>query len=352
MALLWGKPYSKSEILRRVGDIRQLARVEPVELVDGVERGVRAVRLRNSGGLDLTVVTDRGMAISDLAFQGVPQAFLTGVGVAHPAYTEQPGLGWLRTWPGGFLTPCGLTQVGSPCEDMGESLGQHGRVAGIPAREVRWGGEWKDDDYFLWVEGTVRQVAMFGEDISMRRRIGTWLGGTRFWIEDTIQNHSFKPVPLMFLQHFNLGFPLVDAGTRLELPDHVTQARDVIAQAGIEGYHKFEEPQAGYKEEVFYHNMQPGPNGQVEVRLVNPNYMGGRELCVYWRYTLSDYPILVEWKMMGEGSYVVGIEPSNCRVGGRCAERERGTLQELEPFATRRYRIEVGFRCSAGPLEV
>jgi len=346
MAVLWGKPYSRVEILRRVGDIRQLAKVEPVELVNGSERGVRSVRIRNGGGLDMTVVTDRGMAITDLAFQGVPQAFQTGVGVAHPAFSEPQGLGWLRTWPGGFLTPCGLTQVGSPNEDQGESLGQHGRVAGIPARDVHWGGEWKDDDYFLWVEGTVRQAAMFGEDISLRRRIGTWLGGTRFWIEDTVQNHSFKPVPHMFLQHFNLGFPLVDAGTRLELPDHVTQARDAVAQAGIEQYSQFEEPQPGYNEQVFYHNIQPGPGGQVEVRLINPNFNGSRELCVYWRYSVSEYPFLVEWKMMGEGPYVVGIEPANCQAGGRAAERQRGSLQILEPLETRHYRIEVGFRCS------
>ncbi len=347
MAVLWGKTYSRVDILRRVGDIRQLARVEPVELVDGSERGVRAVRLRNAGGLELLVVTDRGMAITDLVYQGVPLAFLTGVGTAHPAYSEQPGLGWLRTWPGGFTTPCGLTQVGSPCEDQGEALGLHGRVAGIPAREVRWGGEWKEDDYFMWVEGTVHQAAMFGENISMHRRVGMWLGGTRFWIEDTVENHSFQPVPHMFLQHFNLGFPLVDASTRLELPRHSTRPRDEIAQGGFADYNVFTEPQAGYKEEVFYHNLQADTEGQVEVRLLNPAFEGDRELCVYWRYALADYPVLVEWKMMGDGDYVVGIEPANCQVSGRCAEREQGTLMILQPQETRSYRIEVGFRCSA-----
>ena len=347
MAVLWGKTYSRVEILRRVGDIRQLARVEPVELVDGSERGVRAVRMRNAGGLELLVVTDRGMAITDLSYQGVPLAFLTAVGTAHPAFTEQPGLGWLRTWPGGFLTPCGLTQVGSPCEDQGESLGLHGRVAGTPAREVRWGGEWRDDDYFMWVEGTVRQAVMFGEDISLRRRVGMWLSGTRFWIEDTVENHSFQPVPHMFLQHFNMGFPLVSAGTRLELPRHSTRPRDEVAQAGFGQYNVFEEPRAGYDEQVFYHTLQSDEDGQVEVRLVNAAFDGVRDLCVYWRYALTEYPVLVEWKMMGEGPYVVGIEPANCQVSGRCAEREQGTLQVLQPLETRRYRIEVGFRCSA-----
>ena len=32
MAVLWGKTYSRTEILRRVGDIRQIAQVEPFSL--------------------------------------------------------------------------------------------------------------------------------------------------------------------------------------------------------------------------------------------------------------------------------------------------------------------------------
>ena len=114
MAVLWGKNYTRSEILQRVGDIRQIARAEPVELMEGSERGVRAVRLSNAAGIDLVVLTDRGMSISDLSFQGIPLAFMTGLGAVHPAFTEPEGIGWLRTWPGGFLTICGLTQVGSP----------------------------------------------------------------------------------------------------------------------------------------------------------------------------------------------------------------------------------------------
>lgn len=343
MATLWGKTYSRLELLRRVGDIRQLARAEQFELVDGVERGVRAVRLRNASGLELVVATDRGMAITDLFYHGIPLPFLNGVGVAHPSFSEPFGLGWLRTWPGGFLTPCGLTQVGSPNQDNGEDLGLHGRVAGIPAREVRWGGDWRDDDYFLWVEGTVRQAVTFGENISLHRRVGMWLSGSRFWIDDTVENHAFQPVPHMFLQHFNLGFPMIDSTTHLELPAHTTEPRDETARPGVEQCQSFDDPQAGYQEQVFYHALQADANGQVEVRLVNPAFDNGSGLGIYWRYALEDYPVLVQWKMMGEGTYVAGIEPANCHVSGRSEERGRGSLQFLKPQEIRRYRIEVGF---------
>lgn len=343
MAVLWGKTYTREEVLRRVGCMEQIARVEPFELVNGSERGVRCVRMRNAAGLDLVVAVDRGMSITDLNLKGVPLAFFNGVGVAHPAFSEPEGAGFLRTWPGGFLTPCGLDQVGSPAQDDGENLGLHGRAASVPARDVRWGAEWKEDDYFLWAEGTVHQVAMFGENLSLHRRVGMWLAGTRFWIEDTVENHSFNPAPHMFLQHFNLGFPLVDSETRLELPQHTAHPRDLPARSGIGQYNSFSEPQPGYQEQVFYHDLQADEAGQVEVRLVNPEFDRGKGLAMYWRYALNEYPVLVEWKMMGEGTYVVGIEPANCHVQGRADERARGTLQFLQPLEKRRYVIEVGF---------
>ena len=46
---------------------------------------------------------------------------------------------------------------------------------------------------------------------------------------------------------------------------------------------------------------------------------------------------------MGEGLYVVGLEPANCHVEGRIRERERGTLPMLTPGETRRYRLEIDF---------
>jgi hypothetical protein len=59
------------------------------------------------------------------------------------------------------------------------------------------------------------------------------------------------------------------------------------------------------------------------------------------RYAKAQDPIFVEWKMMGEGLYVVGLEPANCHVGGRCQERTDGTLPVLAPREKRFYRLEI-----------
>jgi hypothetical protein len=323
--------------------MRQLAGAQAFELADGSERGVRGVRLYNAAGLDLDVLAERGMSLGRLSFGGTPLAWCSTVGAAHPAYLEEQPLSWLRNWPGGFLTTCGLTQVGSPCEDGGEALGIHGRAANLPARELHWGAAWQGDEYVVWVEGTLHETRVFGEHLTLQRRIWTKLDTPRLWIEDRVENHGFGPAPHMFLQHINLGFPLVDATTALELPEGKTIPRDDAARPGAATCRQFQPPTPGYQEQVFYHELQADVQGMVTVRLYNPAFGAGRGLGVSLRYALAEYPILVEWKMMGEGMYVVGLEPANCHVEGRAKERERGTLVMLQVGEQRRYGLEISF---------
>lgn len=343
MINLWGQTYTPADLRRRVGDMRQLASAQAFELTDGPERGSRGVWLRNAAGLELAVMMERGLSLTSLTYQGVPLPFVSAGGAVHPAYAEAQGLGWLRAWPAGFLTPCGLTQVGSPCVDGGEALGIHGRVSSLPARNVNYGGQWQDETYVVWAEGTVRETAVFGENLALTRRVWMRLDEPRLWIEDRVENLGFSATPHMFLQHINLGFPLVDATTRLELPAHTTQPRDEAARPGLAQCCEFSAPVAGYQEQVFYHDVQPDAQGLVTARLVNPAFGGGRGLQVVVRYARADYPILVEWKMMGDGLYVVGLEPANCHVEGRVRERERGTLPMLAPGEVRHYRLEIEF---------
>jgi hypothetical protein len=343
MANLWGTSFHKKYILSRIGDTRQLGGVVPFELTEGNEKGVRAARIYNAAGLDFTVVPDRGLSITNLFYKGIQVAYTSPVGTVHPSFQEANQTGWLRVWPGGFLTPCGLTQVGRAGEENGEFLGTHGRVAGTPARQVNWGSEWRGDDLVLWVEGSVREVRVFGENIVLRRKIWTTLGDSSFWIEDRVENEGFSPVPHMFLQHFNLGFPLISAQTRLELPRRLTVARDQFAEPGLSTCCVFSDPVPGYEEQVFYHDLTADSEGKVEVKVVNPSLYQGNPLGVSFEYQKEDFPILVEWKMMREGMYVLGIEPSICHVGGRAAERANGTLRILQPHESCEYRIKVNF---------
>ena len=68
-----------------------------------------------------------------------------------------------------------------------------------------------------------------------------------------------------------------------------------------------------------------------------------RPLAVRLSWKADTLPRFVQWKMPGAGTHVLGLEPANCRVGGRAAERAAGTLVTLAPGETRSYdlRFEV-----------
>src|SRR5258705_13654089 len=82
----------------------------------------------------------------------------------------------LRSFFGGLLTTCGLTQVGQPCVDGDEQLGLHGRIGNTPAEDVWAHAEWQGEDYGLSAGGTMRETRVYGEDLPLSRRIRVRLG--------------------------------------------------------------------------------------------------------------------------------------------------------------------------------
>jgi hypothetical protein len=55
----------------------------------------------------------------------------------------------------------------------------------------------------------------------------------------------------------------------------------------------------------------------------------------------DELPWLWQWKQLGYGAYVGGVEPANCIGRGRAEDRARGTLQFLEPGSTRKHSLEI-----------
>lgn len=104
----------------------------------------------------------------------------------------------------------------------------------------------------------------------------------------------------------------------------------------------FSAPQPGYREHVFFHEMAADPDGYVTAGLANPAFNGDQGFGFYVRYRKAELLCFNQWKMMGEGVYAVGLEPATNRVTGRAAERQRGTLQILQPGEQRGYHLEIG----------
>ncbi len=333
---LFGKDVKRSELLKQVGDISQIGGARLVELAEGMGRGVQAVEFRTGSGLDFTVVPGRGMDISFASYKGTPLAWRAPCGEISGARHEPDGLGWLRGFYGGLMVTCGLTHYGPPCEDGDESLGLHGRASYLAADRVSVGGEWDGDDYIVCVSGRTVQSVLFGENVQLERKIWAKLGEKRFFVEDRVTNCGHETTPHAILYHCNFGYPLVDEGSRLLVPEKGFEPRDEEAARG-EPFNMFA-PVPGFKERCFYHHAVANCDGLVRAGIVNRRL----SLCGYVRYRLEELPWLLQWKMLGEGSYVVGVEPGNCSVDGRVKAREKGVLKSLEPGEEKRYRLELG----------
>jgi len=335
MATLFGRRWTRGELCQYAGRMEQLAGIRAVEHVDGRARGTRGFEVWTGSGLTFHVLADRALDISTCSLNGKALGWLSPGDEAHPAFFEPHGLGWLRNWGGGLLSTCGLDHFGSPSED-GEAFGIHGRIGNLPAEQVSYRTYWAGDDYRLEISGVVRQARPFGENLLLRRRISTALGASALTIDDEVVNEGHEPIPHMILYHFNLGFPLISPATELDLPISKVAPRTERAAAALDRHLQMQPPTPGFQEEVFIIEVKGDTDARATARITNRANGVAAELS----WGTDTLPYLMQWKMMGEGMYVLGIEPGNTgTLEGRAEARRLHMLSELAPGESRRYSI-------------
>lgn len=328
---------------RRIGNMDQVAGVRIVLLDDGNERPARVALFHTGSGLEFSVLLDRCMDIPSARYQGKAMGWRSTVGDVAPAYYEAAGIRWLRSYFGGLLTTCGLGNVGAPDpQSFFNGQGLHGRIGHMPAKNLKVTQEWRDGEYVLSVSGVMRETVLFGENLTLTRTVHTKMGEKRFWIQDVVANEGFRATPLMLLYHCNIGWPALDEGSVILLPSRFVAPRDEAARNGIERWNRIEPPAHGYAEKVYYHDTKPARDGSVMAAIVNNRFSDGHGFGVYVRYYKRELPRFVQWKMMGEQDYVVGLEPCNCGVEGRQADESRGLLHRLAPGEQRTFNLEFG----------
>jgi len=342
MPSLFSNDYTRGELLRRVGNLDQVGGIRRVVLDDGNSKGVTALEFSTGSGFAFTVLADRGMDISAASYCGRSLCWRSSAGDVAPAFYNPAGLEWLRVFFGGLIATCGLTYAGAPTTDKGEALGLHGRYASLPAREVAHGGFWDRNQYVLYARGTMRETHLFGPNIVLRRAITAILGQSRLIVEDEVENEGWSRQPFMLVYHCNFGFPLLDAQTRLYAPAKKTLARFTLHPVAQNVWSRFDKPTPGIGEQVFYHELKADRRGNVTLVIANEEFGGGQGFGAYLRYRQRELPRFIQWKMLGEGAYVLGLEPANCWVDGRDVERKNKTLQFLRPGEKRTMCLEIG----------
>ena len=305
-----------------VGNPLQTRGVEHYTLGGAKGEGMKFLFVRNGLGLELWISLDRCADVSRVTFKGNNIGYFSPCGYVHPKYYDGNGTGFLKSFTAGFFTTCGLTAVGSPCTDDGETLPLHGTISNTPAELISV----IESDTKLRIVTKVRDCTIFGRKLIMRREYIVSYSSNTFSVNDTVTNEADIESPYMILYHCNFGYPLLDEKAEVIIPNSGVTPRNAHAAENIMTALTMEKPRAGYEECCYYYDVDV-KNGRSSVGI----YSGSINTGVIISYNKSELPCFTEWKMMGRTDYVLGLEPGNCTPDGRNVLRKNGMLKFLNP---------------------
>ncbi len=313
-----------------IGHPAQISGVEELILAKGKGKGMTLLQVRNGLGLEITLSADRAMDIARVTFKGNNLGYFSPCGYVAPSFYDNRGAGFLKSFTAGFMTTCGLTAVGSPCTDNGEELPLHGTIANTPCENYSY----EETESEITVKAQVRDAAIFAHQLILEREYRISKTENKVLLCDKIKNIGSAEAPLEVLYHCNIGYPLLSENTVLDIPASVTEPRNDHAKKGLSDCLKMEKPQRGYEEMCYYHTLSQG-----KVSAYCPDI----KKRVTISFDTAELPCFVEWKMMGEQDYVLGLEPGNCLPDGRDVMRQKGMLEFLKPDEEKRHHIAFCF---------
>ena len=313
-----------------IGHDSQIRGVEELRLVGGKGDGMRLFQVRNGKGLEFTVSADRCADITRLSFKGDNYSFISPCGYVAPAYYDDQGVNWLQSFTAGFVTTCGLSAVGNPCEDDGEATSLHGKVGNIPAERIYW----DEDEENIWIKAVIREARIFERKLKLTRTITVSKKENTLILHDAIENEGDAQSPLMVLYHMNMGYPLLSETAELFIPAESVAPRNEHSAEDLDTWNKVLTPQPGFVEQCYFHTFgeKPGRAG-----IYNPAI--GKGLLMEFDTKLLDH--FTQWKMMGVRDYVMGLEPGNCHPDGRDVMRKQGKLKFIDPGEVITYEIKI-----------
>lgn len=330
---------SYQEQLEYIGDLNQLISMQEGVLSGGFQDGVRVMEVDNGGNLSATVLPGRCMDLYQVRYKGKNMNYLAPCGIVAPEYYDAQGTRWLRNFFVGMLTTCGLQHFGNPRIKDGEELGLHGRIANTPAENVKYTRGVRGETPTLTLEGTMREARIFGENLTLHRNLEFVYGEDSILLTDTITNHGFGDRQVLYALHLNYGYPLLEEGCKLILDTEETKPREENAARYLATWQQIEAPQYPYPERCYFHKLRRDSDGMVQYTLFNER----RGIGVNVRYSGVDLPFFCQWKMLGKGEYVLGLEPMNVFLDGPKADEPACAAPVLGPGESKTYQARLNF---------
>lgn len=327
----------------KISNTSQLGGIETSVLDNGSGRGTRIAWFNTGSGLRFKVIIDRAMDIADAFYNEHSLAWISHSGTSIAQPLADKGIDWLRTFGGGLMVTCGLAHVGGPEKDEFGERGVHGQISNTPAELISviqpdpFSGNME-----MSISGIVRESQALGNRLELRRTISATLGKSTIRIEDEVINRGNTAAPHMLLYHCNLGWPLVDEGTKIHWEGKWTP-RDgnpnKLFNSGND-YHTCPAPlddHSGSGEEVAFIDIKSDEAGFCLCGLENPKI----GISLNLRFIKKQLSCLTNWLHFGKGEYVVGLEPGTNPPIGQSRARQQNELIMLAPGEKRKYELEI-----------
>ncbi len=303
-------------------------------------------------GLRFTVAIDRGGDIVDAVFNQFGLAYLTPNGLVPPSPAYHTGIAWLRGWAGGLVTTCGPEYVGGPREVNGVMTSLHGRYSGQPAQiETLRNPDPHGGRHEMELGLVVRDSRMFGPVFEIRRIIRCTLGLPEIRIDDAVTNRGDTRVAHHWLYHCNLGYPLLDHGSRFiyrgkaeywvvpaPAGQDIVQPLSTVAMNRLKRVPHALPEHAGSGERGMIVETEAERDRWCRIGLINDTLHLGLEIS----YPKKALPRMANWQHYGpRGSYVSALEPFSGSLLGGSRDKHPLAEQFLEPGETRHYQLKI-----------
>lgn len=280
----------------KLSNKQQLYSIHRYRMEEGPMQGLRIIDCSN-GKLRFLLNESKALDMMQAYFEGENLSFVSKNGFLS---RELP---FMKRFEGGMLYTCGLDGVGGV-----EGVETHGTLHNIPATLTR--AEAAEDG--LVIEGFVRDSALFGKNLVLKRRIFSAYGSDSIEIRDTLVNEGEHTENYALLYHINLGFPLLDEGGRIEFDASEVTPRTPWAAAHLEGWNEIAAPKTDFEETCYYLTLREGHIAYVNER-------AGKTLTL--RFDKQAMPNFMVWKSECCGDYALGLEPSTTKLDGDFAYR-------------------------------
>jgi len=327
------------EKIEHVGDLNQLLTLKEAVLTGGFQKGVQVMEVANGGNLAVTILPGRCMDMYQVRYKGKSMNYISQTGIVAPEFYDAQGENWLRNFFAGMMTTCGLQHFGAPLVVDGVERGMHGRITNTPAENVKYTRGISGENPTLTIEGTMREAAFFGENLSLHRKYEFEYENDSIVITDTITNLGFGERPFVYAMHLNYGYPLLEKGTKLFIDSESMEPRAEFEAQHMDSWQEVTEAQYPYQDRCYFHKMKKDENGMAEYTIFNEK----RGIGVNVHYNADDLPYFVQWKMLSKGEYVMGLEPMNSDMYGAKLGQEGCPAPVLGPRESKTYKATLRF---------